>query len=170
MASAATATDTPAKTGSSLVTQLGALVVVTAAAAGIGWFSGGHLTRSEPSAEPQPPAAGQEHGAPAKPEEGAGAKPASLTVMELPAMTTNIAAPADTWVRMELSLVVDEPQDEAIIEAVHQDLLAFVRTVKMHQIEGASGFLHFRQDLSERAAIRSGGHAKEVLIRTLLFE
>ena len=55
-------------------------------------------------------------------------------------------------------------------DAIHQDLLAFVRTVKMHQIEGASGFQHLKADLGERASIRSGGHAKAVLIRTLLFE
>ena len=50
------------------------------------------------------------------------------------------------------------------------DFLAFVRTLKLHQIEGASGFQHFKADLEDRAAIRSGGHVKQVLIRTLLFE
>ena len=45
-----------------------------------------------------------------------------------------------------------------------------IRTVKMHEIEGASGFRHLKEDLEERAAIRSDGHVKQVLIRTLLFE
>ena len=45
-----------------------------------------------------------------------------------------------------------------------------MRTVKLHQIEGASGFQHLKADLEERAAIRSDGHVKQVLIRTLLFE
>ena len=62
------------------------------------------------------------------------------------------------------------PAEPPLIEAVHQDLLAFVRTLKMHQIEGASGFQHLKADLEERAAIRSDGHVKNVLIRTLLFE
>jgi flagellar FliL protein len=37
-------------------------------------------------------------------------------------------------------------------------------------MEGASGFLHLREDLDERAGIRSGGLAKRILIRTLLLE
>jgi len=55
-------------------------------------------------------------------------------------------------------------------ETIHQDLLAFLRTLKMYQVEGASGYQHLKADLQERAAIRSDGHAKDVLIRTLLFE
>ena len=55
-------------------------------------------------------------------------------------------------------------------ENIHQDLLAFRRTVKMHQVEGDSGYQHLRADLQERAAIRSGGKVKEVLVRALLFE
>ena len=62
------------------------------------------------------------------------------------------------------------PADPGLADAIHQDLLAFVRTVKMHQIEGASGFQHLKADLAERASIRSDGHVKAVLIRTLLFE
>ena len=40
----------------------------------------------------------------------------------------------------------------------------------MHQIEGASGYQHLKADLDERARIRSDGHVKQVLVRTLLFE
>jgi flagellar FliL protein len=40
----------------------------------------------------------------------------------------------------------------------------------MHQVEGASGFLHLKADLQERAAMRGDGHVKDVLIRTLLYE
>ncbi|EHK52231.1 flagellar basal body-associated FliL family protein, partial [Allomesorhizobium alhagi] len=63
-----------------------------------------------------------------------------------------------------------EPQSPDLIESIHQDLLAYLRTVKLHQVEGASGFQHLKADLEERAKIRSGGHVKQFLIRTLLFE
>ena len=53
---------------------------------------------------------------------------------------------------------------------IHQDILAYVRTLKLHQIEGSSGLIHLKADLDERAAIRSDGHVKRVLIRTMLFE
>jgi flagellar FliL protein len=45
-----------------------------------------------------------------------------------------------------------------------------MRTVKLPQVEGASGFQHLKEDLEERARIRSGGRVKKILIKTLLFE
>ncbi|MES0162543.1 flagellar basal body-associated FliL family protein [Mesorhizobium sp. C268A] len=92
------------------------------------------------------------------------------TLVQLAPITTNLASPADTWIRLEASVVYDAPQPPELTESIHQDLLAMVRTLKMHQIEGASGYQHLKADLEERAAIRSGGHAKQVLIRTLLLE
>src|SRR5690606_12424179 len=96
--------------------------------------------------------------------------PHSDTVIPLAAITTSIASPSDVWVRMEVSIVLDEPQAPDLPGIIQQDLLAYIRTVKMHEIEGTSGFRHLRQNLDERAAIRSDGHVKQVLIRTLLFE
>jgi flagellar FliL protein len=71
---------------------------------------------------------------------------------------------------MEASIVLDAPQAAELPAIIREDFLAYLRTVKMHQVEGASGFRHLREDLEERAAIRSGGHVKHVLIQTLLFE
>jgi flagellar FliL protein len=152
--------------GPSLVVQLAMLLAMTAAALGAGWFAGSSLKRSE--APPQPPRI--EHGA--KAEAAPEGKPSGEgpVLVDLAPITTNLAAPADVWVRMDASVVFDGPQPPEMKEAIHQDLVAFLRTIKMHQVEGASGYQHLRADLQERAAIRSGGHAKDVLIRTLLFE
>jgi flagellar FliL protein len=157
------------KGGPSLAVQIAMLLAVTAAALGIGWFSGGYLKSSEdpprttPAPENHAPAATE---AEASPHEGG----AGQTVVALEPITTNLAAPEGVWVRMEASLVLDEPQPAEMIEAIHQDLLALLRTTRVHQVEGASGYQHLKADLDERAAIRSGGHVKHVLIRTLLFE
>ena len=59
---------------------------------------------------------------------------------------------------------------EAVAEQIHQDFLAFMRTVKLPQVEGASGFQHLKEDLEERARLRSHGRVGKILIRTLLFE
>ncbi len=154
------------KSGPSLVVQLGALIGMTIAAAGMGWVSGGFLTGGKSGPETHAAAEGS-HGA-----EGAHGEeaPHSDTVIPLAAITTSIASPSDVWVRMEVSIVLDEPQAPDLPGIIQQDLLAYIRTVKMHEIEGASGFRHLRQNLDERAAIRSDGHVKQVLIRTLLFE
>jgi flagellar FliL protein len=152
--------------GPSLAVQGAMLLVVTAAAIGMGWMSGGYLK-----------GVGAPSSVPAAENEGKTAEPAATheagtgsTLVALAPITTNIASPAETWLRMEVSVVYDAPQPPAMSEDIHQDLLAFVRTLKMHQIEGASGYQHLKADLDERASIRSQGHAKQVLIRTLLLE
>ena len=169
------AEEAPRKSGPSIVVQLGALLLMTAAAAGMGWVSGGFLTGGGSAADGDAPkahaAAAGGHGAEAgEPAKGEHAAPASDTVIPLEAITTNIGAPTDVWVRMEASIVLDAPQAPELAGIVQQDLLAYLRTIKMHQIEGASGFRHLKSDLEERAAIRSDGHVKGILIKTLLFE
>ncbi|ADV11102.1 flagellar basal body-associated protein FliL [Mesorhizobium sp. M7A.F.Ca.CA.001.09.2.1] len=153
--------------GPSPVIQAGMLLLVTAAAIGVGWMSGGYLK-----------GVGAPASVPVAPEnEGKIMQPAAAEqpglgpmLVVLAPITTNIASPAGTWIRMEVSVVYDAPQPQAMSDDIHQDLLALVRTLKMHQIEGASGYQHLKADLEERAAIRSQGHAKQVLIRTLLLE
>ncbi len=155
--------------GPSLVIQLAMLLAVTAAAVGMGWMSGGYLKGV--GAPVSVPAAENSKAKTEQPENAAAHDPgAGPTLVALPPITTNLASPADIWIRLEASVVYDAPQPAAISEDIQQDLLALVRTLKMHQIEGASGYQHLKADLEERAAIRSGGHAKQILIRTLLLE
>jgi flagellar protein FliL len=155
--------------GPSLIIQIAMLLVMTALALGAGWFSGSYLKTSlePPKTEPAKQSEGKFDGDTKNPN----ADPdVSTKLVQLAPITTNLAAPTDTWVRMDASLVLDAPQPPELIEAVHQDLIAFLRTVKMHQVEGASGYLHLKADLQERASIRSAGHVKDVLIRALVFE
>lgn len=155
------------KKGPSLVVQLAMLLAMTGAAVGMGWFSGGYLKQGE---APAPvPAAPENAGNPEKSAE-VGKQIAGPTVVQLAPITTNLAAPSEIWIRLEASVLYDAPQPQEMTEQIHQDLLAFVRTLKMHQIEGASGYQHLKADLDERAALRSGGHVKQVLIRTMLLE
>lgn len=58
-----------------------------------------------------------------------------LTVIDLPPMTTNLAAPAETWMRLELSLVFDTPQSETMVATIHQDLVSYIRTIRLHQLD-----------------------------------
>jgi flagellar FliL protein len=168
------------KTGPSLVVQLGVLLVLTAMAVGIGWFSGRYLNDSRAPAPPEETKAARilSHGE--KGKDGKDAKDAKDGkdadaeaeggVVPIPAITTNLDVPSSVWVRLELSLVFDGPVDHMIANDIQQDILAYMRTVKLVQIEGPSGFQHLKQDLNERAAIRSKGRVKQILVRTLLFE
>ncbi len=112
------------------------------------------------------------HGA-ASDEDGHGAASAhsgALETVELPPIITNLAAPSETWLRLELAVRFVGQPDTETVEMIHQDLLAFARTMRLEQIQGPSGFLHFKADLAERASIRSGGAAKAVLVKVMLFE
>lgn len=162
----------PPKPGASLVVQIGVLLALTVAAAGLGWVSGGYLTGDATPAKPAEaaPPAGKQGEEKAEPEKGAAPETGKQTTVSLAPITTNLASPDNVWVRMELAIVLDEPQAADLPDIIQQDLMAFVRTLKLHQIDGASGFQHFKADLEERASIRSNGHVKQILIRTLLFE
>lgn len=157
----------PAKGGPSMVMQVVMLLVATLLAVGLGAGAGMFLGGAEGSASVEAPPSPEKQG---EGEASAAAPPGNLMVIPLAQITTNLAAPSETWVRLEASIVLDEAPEPELAEAIHQDFLAFMRTVRMHQVEGASGFLHLKSELEERAATRSGGRVKQVLIRTLLFE
>lgn len=162
---AITEDNTAKQEGPSLVIQLGVLAAITAAAIGLGWLSGQYLNGQAEAQQATLAAQAPES------EAADGHAPAGRdTEVLLAPITTNLAAPTTAWVRLEAAIVLDEPQPPTLADDIHQDLLAFLRTVRLHQVEGASGFQHLKADLEERARIRSGGHVKQVLIRTLIFE
>lgn len=183
MTMAVTDESEPVKKGPSMVVQIVILLVLTLVALGLGWGAGMYLKgQAAPAAADAAPADApapgadhgktDEHGA-AAPEEHKGAEkpvPGAPVVVALEPITTNLAAPNKTWVRLEASVVFDGPAPPGMADLVHQDVLAYMRNVKLHQIEGPSGFQHLRADLDERARVRSDGHVTQVLIRTLLFE
>jgi len=99
--------------------------------------------------------------------------PAGAGLFEMPPIVTNLGAPRDTWIRLEASIVFDAkalPHPEIIAGEIAGDELAYLRTVTLTQIEGPSGLQNIRQDLNERALIRSGGKVTELIIRTLVVQ
>jgi flagellar protein FliL len=95
------------------------------------------------------------------------------TIVDLPPIVTNLGAPQDTWIRLEGSIIVDPKalsHPEAVAGQIGDDVLAYLRTVSLRQLEGPIGLENIRQDLNERAAIRSGGKARAFVIRTLVVQ
>ena len=109
-----------------------------------------------------------------KPAESAATAPAqSSTIVDLPPIVTNLGAPQDTWVRLEGSIIFDPKtlsHPEAVAGQIGDDVLAYLRTVSLHQLEGPIGLENIRQDLNERAATRSGGKVQAFVIRTLVVQ
>jgi flagellar protein FliL len=103
-----------------------------------------------------------------------GASPAQpSTIVDLPPIVTNLGAPQDTWVRLEGSIIFDPgtlPHPEAVAGQIGDDILAYLRTVSLRQLEGPIGLENIRHDLGERAAIRSDGKVRTFVIRTLVVQ
>jgi flagellar FliL protein len=160
----------PEKKGPSLTLQIGLLVVLTVVAIAIGCGSGYYLTSNVKP--PVPVEAEQPAGPAVAPavETRMSEQAEGLGVVHLDPIMTNLSGHSGTWVRMELALVFNGKADLLVAQTIQQDILGYLRTVKIHQVEGASGFQHLKSDIEERASIRSGGKVKQVLVRTLLFE
>jgi flagellar protein FliL len=135
------------------------VVVILAACAGAAF----EATRGGPRAGPDTPG-----------ESPAGAPPAQpSTIFDLPPIVTNLGAPQDTWVRLEGSIIFDPrtlPHPDAVAGRIGDDILAYLRTVSLRQLEGPIGLENIRQDLNERAAIRSDGKVRGFVIRTLVVQ
>ena len=147
--------------------KVGALVpilVLTLAAGGGGALIGRQIVSMTRAA-----------GAPAPAPEGV--KPAAApaagdrALKELAPVVTNLAAPDGSWIRLQTAIVYDKndaPAMELVGKKVGEDILAFVRTLTLEQIQGASGLEALRDDLNERAQLRSDGKVRELLIEMLV--
>jgi flagellar protein FliL len=83
---------------------------------------------------------------------------------------TNMAAPAGAWIRMEGSVVTDplnEEEASVLVARIGEDIVSYVSA---SQIAGARGLQYLREDLNERATIRSGGKVRELIIETLVVQ
>ena len=152
------------------------LVVLTAVGGGGGWVIGNMLApqvkQAEEAAKAAEATAAGEHGGEAKKDEE-GPPPISTEangVVALEPITTNLAYPSENWIRLEVALMFNGPPDVKIAEDVHQDIIAYLRTVSLQQVEGPRGFQYLKDDLQERVDLRSEGRVSKVMFRTLVIE
>jgi flagellar FliL protein len=149
-----------------MVKLVAALLLLTIAAAGLGGGLGIQLANQVEDAVRQ--------------KDSAEEKPAIVPhytgpthLKALAPVVTNLAEPADVWIRLEASIIFDDEAiaaDEVLAGEIAADMLTYLRTVSLSQIEGPSGMQHLREDLAERARIRSEGRVKELVIQTLVVE
>ncbi|OAP41061.1 flagellar basal body protein FliL [Sinorhizobium glycinis] len=151
----------------SLVMTIAAVALVTLVAGGGGWLVGALLAppppqKTEAAAEVPPNATGEE-GLPKVATEANG-------IVQLEPITTNLAYPAENWVRLEVALQFEGAPDVALAEEVHQDIAAYLKTVSLQQIQGPRGFQYLRDDIQERVDLRSGGRVTNVMFRTFVIQ
>ncbi|MEI9899721.1 MAG: flagellar basal body-associated FliL family protein [Hyphomicrobium sp.] len=141
------------------------LAVLTLAAAGVGFLSGQQIVAGS-----QAPAAGNaaQHAG----YLGERQRLESAKLRPLTPIVTNLAEAPPVWIRLEASLVFDEvPADaEALMARISEDIVGFLRTLSLKQIEGATGFQYLSEDLNERVRARSDGAVRELIIQGLIVE
>lgn len=97
----------------------------------------------------------------------------TLVLKKLAPIVTNLAAPANTWVRLEAALLIEQKAAataDPLVGAITEDILGFLRSVTARQMEGAAGLRNLREDLLERVAIRSKGLVRDIVIETLVVQ
>ncbi|MER0238904.1 flagellar basal body-associated FliL family protein [Fulvimarina sp. MAC8] len=163
-----------------------ALGLVTLIGGGGGAAMGVLLSGGSSSEEAAPPAeehaeapAEEEQAAEAHGEDGeesiseiAQAEEKPLRIIELNPVLTNLYNPATSWIRIEAAIIMkdDAETDPAILAAeIEADTLAFARSLQIAQVEGTRGLLHLRDDLRERAKLRSPA-VVDYLIKAMVVE
>lgn len=94
-------------------------------------------------------------------------------VVPLQPIVTNLADSTDVWVRLEASVLIDKKSEksaELLSARLSQNILAYMRTLKTSDIQGAGALQAISQDLNEVVTTVSGGEARGVLISGLVFE
>lgn len=94
-------------------------------------------------------------------------------VRSLEPIITNLHASGDAWIRIEASILFnrgDVVNPAAMAAEIKQDVLAYARTLTLRQLEGASGLQHLREDLNERAHLRSDGRVRELILETVVVQ
>jgi flagellar FliL protein len=161
-------TEPPAAAGKKRSSPMGTIIewlVVTIIAAG----AGAALTVMKAP----PGKLGSERKEGEKVEVAANCSPGGPSIVDMPPIVTNIANPSDTWVRLEAAIVFDPkstPHPEIMAAEIATDELAYLRTVSVAELQGPIGLENLRQDLRDRAQVRSNGKVTELLLKTLVLQ
>jgi len=99
---------------------------------------------------------------------------ANMRLKDLKPIVTNLSAPADAWVRVQASIILNDDieleQLEVLSSRIEEDMIAFLRTLTITHLEGSVALQHLREDLNERAKTRSEGLVKEVILESLVIQ
>lgn len=166
MADAESSTGQAKKSG--MVMTLAGIVVLTLLGAGGGWAVGKMVAPAIKGAEEAEARKAEEQ------KSAEGGLPHISTeannIVQLEPITSNLAYPSENWIRLEVALLFNGPPDVKISEDIHQDIMAYIRTVSLQQIEGPRGFQYLRDDIQERVDLRSQGRVSKVMFRTFVIE
>lgn len=97
----------------------------------------------------------------------------NLSVVPFPPVLTTLAAPPGRWIRLEGSALVrmeTVETKEVLAEKAAEQILTYLRTVSLDQMEGPSGLLGLREDINEMVRVLSNDQVRGILIHGLVVE
>jgi flagellar protein FliL len=98
---------------------------------------------------------------------------AKTIVRPLAPIISNLGFPSETWMRLELTVLMSptaSTEQDVVAAKAGESIVTFLRTLNLKQIEGPSGFLHFREDLSDLLTTQFKGTVTGVLIGSMVVE
>jgi flagellar FliL protein len=96
-----------------------------------------------------------------------------VMIAPFPPVLTTLADPKGKWIRVEGSILIrtaSEKQPELLAEKAGEQILTYLRSVRLSQLESPSGILGLRDDLDETVRTLSEGDVRGVLIHGLVVE
>jgi flagellar FliL protein len=88
-------------------------------------------------------------------------------------ITANIAVPDTVWLRLEGSMAVkakDGTKPSDVVQLASNKMVAYVKTLKLTDIQGPVGFLALNSDLNEIVRNATDGQARSVLLSGFIVE
>lgn len=172
-------TEGGAKKKGGMIPLIAVFAVLTLVGGGGGWVLGGMLAdklmpQIKAAREEAAKEAAKEAGKKGEEKKDGEGLPRIATeangIVQLEPITTNLAYPSENWVKLDVALLFNGPPDPKLAEDIHQDIMAYIRTVSLQQIEGPRGFEYLRDDIQERVDLRSEGRVSKVMFRTFVVE
>jgi flagellar protein FliL len=97
----------------------------------------------------------------------------ALAVRELPPIVANLSGGGRPLIRLQSAVLYDPEKlqhADALLASVRSDIVAFLATLELSAIEGPDGLRRLQEELRERAATRSEGQIRDVIIETLVIQ
>ena len=106
----------------------------------------------------------------ASPAKAPTAKPAE--VRPLAPIVANLRDPSTLYVRVEAVVVFEPntPDSAALAAKIGDDLVSYLRTVSLSELDGPTGFQYVREDLRKRSIQLGAGKVRELLLQSFVIQ
>ena len=114
-----------------------------------------------------------------KPEPEVAAQPAAKEVKlpesevrPLTLIVTNLGNPPDLFIRLQAAVVIapNTPESNVLITKVNDDIVAYLHTASISEIQGPTGFQYLKEDMKKRAIQLGGGKVRDFLVTSFVVE